>query len=49
MEDYCDSFYGEIILVEDLIQDVIVEYYISDDECEFIEVIVKFDYVGWIV
>lgn len=46
MEDYCDSTHGETICVEDPTQDVTVEHHTSDDECEPIEAIAKFDYVG---
>lgn len=46
MEDYCDSTHGETISVEDSTQDVTAEHHTSDDECEPIEAIAKFDYVG---
>lgn len=46
MEDYCDSTHGETISVEDATQDVTAEHHTSDDECEPIEAIAKFDYVG---
>uniref|UniRef100_A0A8C5KIY0 SLIT-ROBO Rho GTPase-activating protein 2 n=1 Tax=Jaculus jaculus TaxID=51337 RepID=A0A8C5KIY0_JACJA len=46
MEDYCDSPHGETTSAEDSIQDVTAEHHTSDDECEPIEAIAKFDYVG---
>ncbi|XP_012615766.1 SLIT-ROBO Rho GTPase-activating protein 2 isoform X2 [Microcebus murinus] len=46
MEDYCDSPHGETTLAEDSAQDVTTEHHTSDDECEPIEAIAKFDYVG---
>ncbi|XP_077860726.1 SLIT-ROBO Rho GTPase-activating protein 2 isoform X7 [Macaca mulatta] len=46
MEDYCDSPHGETTSVEDSTQDVTAEHHTSDDECEPIEAIAKFDYVG---
>ncbi|XP_036198784.1 SLIT-ROBO Rho GTPase-activating protein 2 isoform X2 [Myotis myotis] len=46
MEDYCDSPHGETASVEDSTQDVSAEHHTSDDECEPIEAIAKFDYVG---
>nr|XP_004663583.2 SLIT-ROBO Rho GTPase-activating protein 2 isoform X2 [Jaculus jaculus] len=46
MEDYCDSPHGETTSAEDSIQDVTTEHHTSDDECEPIEAIAKFDYVG---
>lgn len=46
MEDYCDSPHGETTSVEDSTQDVTTEHHTSDDECEPIEAIAKFDYVG---
>lgn len=46
MEDYCDSPHGETASVEDSAQDVSAEHHTSDDECEPIEAIAKFDYVG---
>ncbi|XP_005885307.1 PREDICTED: SLIT-ROBO Rho GTPase-activating protein 2 isoform X7 [Myotis brandtii] len=46
MEDYCDSPHGETASVEDSTQDVSTEHHTSDDECEPIEAIAKFDYVG---
>ncbi|XP_006887988.1 PREDICTED: SLIT-ROBO Rho GTPase-activating protein 2 isoform X1 [Elephantulus edwardii] len=46
MEDYCDSPHGETTSAEDSTQDVTTEHHMSDDECEPIEAIAKFDYVG---
>ncbi|XP_052057038.1 SLIT-ROBO Rho GTPase-activating protein 2 isoform X2 [Apodemus sylvaticus] len=46
MEDYCDSTHGETTSAEDSTQDVTAEHHTSDDECEPIEAIAKFDYVG---
>ncbi|XP_010611393.1 SLIT-ROBO Rho GTPase-activating protein 2 isoform X2 [Fukomys damarensis] len=46
MEDYCDSPHGETTSAEDSTQDVAAEHHTSDDECEPIEAIAKFDYVG---
>ncbi|XP_005079906.1 SLIT-ROBO Rho GTPase-activating protein 2 isoform X1 [Mesocricetus auratus] len=46
MEDYCDSTQGETTSAEDCTQDVTAEHHTSDDECEPIEAIAKFDYVG---
>ncbi|XP_049714075.1 SLIT-ROBO Rho GTPase-activating protein 2 isoform X3 [Elephas maximus indicus] len=46
MEDYCDSPHGETTSAEDSAQDVTTEHHMSDDECEPIEAIAKFDYVG---
>ncbi|XP_051060085.1 SLIT-ROBO Rho GTPase-activating protein 2 isoform X2 [Phodopus roborovskii] len=46
MEDYCDSTHGETTSAEDCTQDVATEHHTSDDECEPIEAIAKFDYVG---
>uniref|UniRef100_A0A8D2K1C9 SLIT-ROBO Rho GTPase-activating protein 1 n=1 Tax=Theropithecus gelada TaxID=9565 RepID=A0A8D2K1C9_THEGE len=46
MEDYCDSPHGDTTSVEDSTQDVTAEHHTSDDECEPIEAIAKFDYVG---
>ncbi|XP_036058764.1 SLIT-ROBO Rho GTPase-activating protein 2 isoform X2 [Onychomys torridus] len=46
MEDYCDSTHGETTSAEDCAQDVTAEHHTSDDECEPIEAIAKFDYVG---
>nr|KAF6397005.1 hypothetical protein HJG63_009685 [Rousettus aegyptiacus] len=45
-EDYCDSPHGETTSAEDSAQDVTTEHHTSDDECEPIEAIAKFDYVG---
>ncbi|XP_039555332.1 SLIT-ROBO Rho GTPase-activating protein 2 isoform X5 [Passer montanus] len=45
-EDYCESPHGERALAEDSVQDVTAEHHTSDDECEPIEAIAKFDYVG---
>ncbi|XP_074178341.1 SLIT-ROBO Rho GTPase-activating protein 2 isoform X5 [Rhinolophus sinicus] len=45
-EDYCDSPHGETTSAEDSTQDVATEHHTSDDECEPIEAIAKFDYVG---
>ncbi|XP_070240686.1 SLIT-ROBO Rho GTPase-activating protein 2 isoform X2 [Bos mutus] len=45
-EDYCDSPQGETTSAEDSTQDVTTEHHTSDDECEPIEAIAKFDYVG---
>ncbi|KAK2086397.1 SLIT-ROBO Rho GTPase-activating protein 2 [Saguinus oedipus] len=41
-----DSPHGETTSVEDSTQDVTAEHHTSDDECEPIEAIAKFDYVG---
>ncbi|XP_075385604.1 SLIT-ROBO Rho GTPase-activating protein 2 isoform X2 [Tenrec ecaudatus] len=46
MEDYCDGPQGETTSAEDSTQDVTTEQHMSDDECEPIEAIAKFDYVG---
>ncbi|XP_031237646.1 SLIT-ROBO Rho GTPase-activating protein 2 isoform X5 [Mastomys coucha] len=46
MEDYCDSTHGETTSAEDSTQDITAEHHTSDDECEPIEAIAKFDYVG---
>ncbi|XP_075843994.1 SLIT-ROBO Rho GTPase-activating protein 2 isoform X2 [Microtus pennsylvanicus] len=46
MEDYCDSTHGETTSAEDCTQDVAAEHHTSEDECEPIEAIAKFDYVG---
>ncbi|XP_058525084.1 SLIT-ROBO Rho GTPase-activating protein 2 isoform X2 [Ochotona princeps] len=46
LEDYCDSPHGETTSAEDSTQDVTTEHHTSDDECEPIEAIAKFDYVG---
>ncbi|XP_068852200.1 SLIT-ROBO Rho GTPase-activating protein 2 isoform X5 [Aphelocoma coerulescens] len=45
-EDYCESPHGERALTEDSVQDVTAEHHTSDDECEPIEAIAKFDYLG---
>ncbi|KAG8518105.1 LOW QUALITY PROTEIN: SLIT-ROBO Rho GTPase-activating protein 2 [Galemys pyrenaicus] len=45
-EDYCDSPHGETTSAEDATQDVTPEHHTSDDECEPIEAIAKFDYAG---
>ncbi|XP_014728139.1 PREDICTED: SLIT-ROBO Rho GTPase-activating protein 2 isoform X2 [Sturnus vulgaris] len=45
-EDYCESPHGERALAEDSVQDVTAEHHTSDDECEPIEAIAKFDYLG---
>ncbi|NWY76973.1 SRGP2 protein, partial [Erithacus rubecula] len=45
-EDYCESPHGERALAEDSVQDVTAEHHTSDDECEPIEAIARFDYVG---
>uniref|UniRef100_A0A803Y9B8 SLIT-ROBO Rho GTPase activating protein 2 n=1 Tax=Meleagris gallopavo TaxID=9103 RepID=A0A803Y9B8_MELGA len=45
-EDYCESPHGERASAEDAVQDVAVEHHTSDDECEPIEAIAKFDYIG---
>ncbi|XP_050840910.1 SLIT-ROBO Rho GTPase-activating protein 2 [Serinus canaria] len=45
-EDYCESPHGERALTEDSVQDVTAEHHTSDDECEPIEAIARFDYVG---
>ncbi|XP_060228046.1 SLIT-ROBO Rho GTPase-activating protein 2 isoform X3 [Meriones unguiculatus] len=41
-----DSTHGETTSAEDSTQDVTTEHHTSDDECEPIEAIAKFDYVG---
>ncbi|XP_048665484.1 SLIT-ROBO Rho GTPase-activating protein 2 isoform X3 [Marmota marmota marmota] len=41
-----DSPHGETTSAEDSTQDVTAEHHTSDDECEPIEAIAKFDYVG---
>ncbi|XP_004862127.1 SLIT-ROBO Rho GTPase-activating protein 2 isoform X3 [Heterocephalus glaber] len=46
MEDYCDSPHGETTSAEDSTQDVTTEHHTSDDECDPIEAIARFDYVG---
>ncbi|XP_054032361.1 SLIT-ROBO Rho GTPase-activating protein 2 isoform X1 [Dryobates pubescens] len=45
-EDYCESPHGERASTEDSVQDVTAEHHTSDDECEPIEAIAKFDYIG---
>ncbi|KFQ52102.1 SLIT-ROBO Rho GTPase-activating protein 2, partial [Nestor notabilis] len=45
-EDYCESPHGERASTEDSVQDVAAEHHTSDDECEPIEAIAKFDYIG---
>ncbi|XP_017504440.2 SLIT-ROBO Rho GTPase-activating protein 2 isoform X6 [Manis javanica] len=45
-EDYCDGPHGETTSADDSAQDVTAEHHASDDECEPIEAIAKFDYVG---
>uniref|UniRef100_A0A8V5HE25 SLIT-ROBO Rho GTPase-activating protein 1 n=1 Tax=Melopsittacus undulatus TaxID=13146 RepID=A0A8V5HE25_MELUD len=45
-EDYCESPHGERASTEDSVQDVTAEHHTSDDECEPIEAIAKFDYSG---
>lgn len=45
-EDYCESPHGETASAEDSVQDIAVEHHTSDDECEPIEAIAKFDYIG---
>uniref|UniRef100_A0A8C9L8J5 SLIT-ROBO Rho GTPase activating protein 2 n=1 Tax=Pavo cristatus TaxID=9049 RepID=A0A8C9L8J5_PAVCR len=45
-EDYCESPHGERASAEDAVQDVAAEHHTSDDECEPIEAIAKFDYIG---
>ncbi|XP_056367106.1 SLIT-ROBO Rho GTPase-activating protein 2 isoform X2 [Oenanthe melanoleuca] len=45
-EDYCESPHGERALAEDSVQDVTAEHHTSDDECEPIEAIARFDYAG---
>ncbi|NWR79102.1 SRGP2 protein, partial [Centropus unirufus] len=45
-EDYCESPHGERASTEDSVQDVTAEHHTSDDECEPIEAIAKFDYLG---
>ncbi|NXX35947.1 SRGP2 protein, partial [Nicator chloris] len=41
-----ESPHGERALTEDSVQDVTAEHHTSDDECEPIEAIARFDYVG---
>uniref|UniRef100_A0A670I984 SLIT-ROBO Rho GTPase-activating protein 2 n=1 Tax=Podarcis muralis TaxID=64176 RepID=A0A670I984_PODMU len=45
-EDYCESPHGEAASTEDAAQDMVTEHHTSDDECEPIEAIAKFDYSG---
>ncbi|XP_077190892.1 SLIT-ROBO Rho GTPase-activating protein 2 isoform X3 [Paroedura picta] len=45
-EDYCESPHGETASTEDVAQDMATEHHTSDDECEPIEAIAKFDYSG---
>ncbi|KFP80243.1 SLIT-ROBO Rho GTPase-activating protein 2, partial [Acanthisitta chloris] len=45
-EDYCESPHGERASTEDSVPDVTAEHHTSDDECEPIEAIAKFDYLG---
>ncbi|XP_075766252.1 SLIT-ROBO Rho GTPase-activating protein 2 isoform X2 [Pelodiscus sinensis] len=45
-EDYCESPHGETASAEDSVQDLAAEHHTSDDECEPIEAIAKFDYIG---
>ncbi|XP_053249316.1 SLIT-ROBO Rho GTPase-activating protein 2 isoform X1 [Podarcis raffonei] len=45
-EDYCESPHGETASTEDAAQDMVTEHHTSDDECEPIEAIAKFDYSG---
>ncbi|XP_070601637.1 SLIT-ROBO Rho GTPase-activating protein 2 isoform X4 [Erythrolamprus reginae] len=45
-EDYCESPHGETASTEDVTQDITIEHHTSDDECEPIEAIAKFDYSG---
>ncbi|XP_015669964.2 SLIT-ROBO Rho GTPase-activating protein 2 isoform X2 [Protobothrops mucrosquamatus] len=45
-EDYCESPHGETVSTEDATQDITIEHHTSDDECEPIEAIAKFDYSG---
>ncbi|XP_052609443.1 SLIT-ROBO Rho GTPase-activating protein 1 isoform X1 [Peromyscus californicus insignis] len=44
--DYCDSPYSEHGTLEEVDQDAGTEPHTSEDECEPIEAIAKFDYVG---
>ncbi|XP_043857769.1 SLIT-ROBO Rho GTPase-activating protein 2 isoform X3 [Dromiciops gliroides] len=46
LEDHCESPHGETTSAEDSAQDITVDHHTSDDECEPIEAIAKFDYVG---
>uniref|UniRef100_A0A7M4ET41 SLIT-ROBO Rho GTPase activating protein 2 n=1 Tax=Crocodylus porosus TaxID=8502 RepID=A0A7M4ET41_CROPO len=45
-EDYCESPHGEMASADDSAQDITAEHHTSDDECEPIEAIAKFDYTG---
>ncbi|XP_006000445.1 SLIT-ROBO Rho GTPase-activating protein 2 isoform X1 [Latimeria chalumnae] len=45
-EDYCESPHGEPASVEDVVQEITTEHHTSEDECEPIEAIAKFDYSG---
>ncbi|NXK89809.1 SRGP2 protein, partial [Formicarius rufipectus] len=45
-EDYCESPHGERASTEDSVQDAAAEHHTSDDECEPIEAIARFDYLG---
>ncbi|XP_066479134.1 SLIT-ROBO Rho GTPase-activating protein 2 isoform X1 [Tiliqua scincoides] len=45
-EDYCESPHGETASTGDPAQDIATEHHTSDDECEPIEAIAKFDYIG---
>nr|XP_056700355.1 SLIT-ROBO Rho GTPase-activating protein 2 isoform X2 [Euleptes europaea] len=45
-EDYCESPHGETASTEDVVQDMATEHHTSDDECEPIEAIARFDYSG---
>ncbi|XP_065710327.1 SLIT-ROBO Rho GTPase-activating protein 2 isoform X4 [Patagioenas fasciata] len=45
-EDYCESPHGERASTEDSVPDATAEHHTSDDECEPIEAIAKFDYIG---
>ncbi|KAG8439608.1 hypothetical protein GDO86_005696 [Hymenochirus boettgeri] len=45
-DDYCDSPYSEHGALDEIDQDAGTETHTSEDECEPIEAIAKFDYVG---
>uniref|UniRef100_A0A8C2TY29 SLIT-ROBO Rho GTPase-activating protein 1 n=1 Tax=Coturnix japonica TaxID=93934 RepID=A0A8C2TY29_COTJA len=45
-DDYCDSPYSEHGTLEEVDQDASTEPHTSEDECEPIEAIAKFDYTG---
>ncbi|KAM4676898.1 SLIT-ROBO Rho GTPase-activating protein 1 isoform 3-T3 [Discoglossus pictus] len=45
-DDYCDSPYSEHGTLDEVDQDVGTETHTSEDECEPIEAIAKFDYIG---